>query len=125
MIGSPTPGLEAGKSPAVGWIPNPLPIREGRPAIANAEGPPAEAVSPAIEPRSVGIEAAEASCVVRRICVLHGGRGGSGNRVDLSGNPVVKFVLFRKAAEAHGGLVASLHGERLAFFEARGFVLVN
>src|SRR6266567_3464122 len=125
MIGSPTPRLEAGKSPAEGWIPNPLTIRERRPPIANAEGPPAETVSSAIRPRSVGIEAAEAGRVVRRIRVLHGGRGCGGNRVDLSGNPAVEFILIRKAAEAHGGLVARLHGERLAFFEARGFFLVK
>src|ERR1700757_2704410 len=36
MIRSPAPRLEARKSPAKSWVPNPLSIGEGRPAIADA-----------------------------------------------------------------------------------------
>src|SRR6184192_3534377 len=125
MIRSPTPRLEARKCPAESRVPNPLPIGEGRPAIANAEGPPAKAVSSAIRPRTVGIEAAEAGRVVRRICVLHGGRSGGGNRVDLSGNPMIEFVLFRNAADAHGRFVAGFHREQLPFCKRRGLVLMQ
>src|SRR5215469_12150043 len=101
MVGRPTPRLKAGKSPAESRIPDPLPIRERRPAIPNAKGPPAKTVSAAIKPGTVRVETPEAGRVVRRICILHGGRGGGRNRVDLSGNPVVEFVGLENMANLH------------------------
>src|SRR5690348_4661634 len=125
MIGRPAPRVEAIPSPAESGIQNPLTVRKRRPAVANAERPPAEAVSAAVGPGTVRVKASETRRVVGRTGVLHGGRIRGGNRVDLSGDPAVEFILSRNAADAHGGRIAGLHRERLAFFEGRGFVLVK
>src|SRR5437764_15267360 len=94
MIRSPTPRLETRKSPAESRVPNPLPIGEGRPAIAYAERPPAEAVSSAISARTVGVETAGSRCIVGGVRGLHRGRHGDGLLVALSGHRRTGVVLF-------------------------------
>src|SRR5689334_18819141 len=98
MIGRPAPRVEAVPSPTERGIQNPLAIRKRRPAVANAEGPPAETVSPAIKPGPVGVQTPETRRVIGRTGVLHGGSIRGGNRVDLPGNPAIEFILSRNAA---------------------------
>ena len=56
---------------------------------------------------------------------MHRGRSGRGNRVNLAGNPAIKFIWLRKAANVYRSFLTRFHGKRLPFFEARGLVLMQ
>src|SRR5215471_17086562 len=119
MIRSPAPRLETSPSPAKPGIQDPLSIGERRPSESRTEGPPAVAIAAAGKPRAILIETAESRRVIRGACVLRGGRGGCRNRVNLAGDPAIKFISLGNADDFHGGIVTGIHRERLAFFEKR------
>src|SRR5215471_2965977 len=125
MIGSPAPRLETCPSPAKAGIEDPLSIGERRPSESGTEGPPAVAIAAAGKPRAILIETAESRRVIRRACVLRRGHGGCRNRVNLAGDPAVKFISLGDAADFHGGIVTGVDRERLAFFEKRRLFLMQ
>src|SRR5579859_537106 len=110
MIGSPTPGLKAGKGPAKAGIPNPLAHGERRPSQACAERPPTIPKPTAGKPGAIGVEIGVARKVVGRACVLQGSVGGSGDGVNAARNPVIELIVGRNAAETKG-VFTSFHGE--------------
>src|SRR5207249_4849673 len=72
MIGRPAPGLEADPSPAKGGIQDPLSLGKRGPCGTDAEGPPAKAISPAVKPGAVRIEAAESRRIIGELvyCIV-------------------------------------------------------
>src|SRR5713101_280733 len=127
VIRQPTPRLVADKRPAEERIEIPIAVAviERRPSEANAIGPPTVTVAGNGIPRAVGVEITEAGRIIGRAGVLHRGSRGRHDAVFAAGDPVVKIVVFGKPANVDGRVFAGTHGERLAFFERGGVVLVS
>ncbi len=50
---------------------------------------------------------------------------GRGNRIDAPGNPAVKIIFIREAANSQRGIVSSLDGEGLALLKAGAVVFMQ
>src|SRR5258708_27063001 len=125
VIGSPAPRLIADPGPAKCRIHDPLPIREWRPAKPHTEGSPPVSISSTRGKGAIAIQIGESRNVIRRTRVLQRRGGGGGDAVDAAGDPVIEVVFIRKAADAHGRIVACFQRKGLALFEPRRVLILQ
>lgn len=125
VVREPAPRLISDEGPSERGIEKPVAVIEGRPADAGSKGAPAVAKTADGIEAAVGVEVAEPGRVGGRIGILQCRVGGGGHAVCAAGNPAIEIIVFGKAAHGSGDVFSGAHGQRLAFGQNSGVILVH